>query len=91
MRKLDIKARNGKDMSIYFNYYFYTHHPHFGVGTRMYVLAVVIVSLFVILNLCNIILQLHQSMEELKEENQNLSLLAGQAEYLASVLNVSVQ
>jgi len=41
MRKLDIKARNGKDMSIYFNYYFYTH---FGVGTRMYVLAVVIVS-----------------------------------------------
>ncbi|KAL4236531.1 hypothetical protein ACF0H5_004916 [Mactra antiquata] len=30
---------------------------------------------------------LHQSMEELKEENQNLSLLAGQAEHLASVLN----
>jgi hypothetical protein len=28
-------------------------------------------------------------MEELKEENQNLSLLAGQAEHLASVLNVS--
>ncbi|XP_045158761.2 geminin-like isoform X2 [Mercenaria mercenaria] len=31
--------------------------------------------------------QLHQSMEELKEENQNLSLLASQAEHLASVLN----
>lgn len=29
-------------------------------------------------------------MEELKEENQNLSLLAGQAEHLASVLNVSL-
>ncbi|XP_052774721.1 geminin-like [Mya arenaria] len=31
--------------------------------------------------------KLHQSMEELKDENQNLSLLASQAEHLASVLN----
>ncbi|XP_052217399.1 geminin-like isoform X2 [Dreissena polymorpha] len=30
---------------------------------------------------------LHQSMEELKEENLNLSLLAGQAEHLASILD----
>lgn len=30
---------------------------------------------------------LHQSMDELKEENLNLSQLASQAEYLASVLN----
>ena len=34
-------------------------------------------------------LQLHQSMEELKEENLNLSQMASQAEYLATTLNVS--